>query len=52
MTSPAIPETDATANDRFQAILAATLTDRSWPFSEVCERLLNMLVVERVRFAF
>ena len=29
-----------------------TLNGAYWPFSEVRERLLNMLVVERVRFAF
>jgi hypothetical protein len=36
---------------RFEAKLVVTPTGRCWPFSEVRERLLNMLVVQRVRFA-
>jgi hypothetical protein len=38
-------------NVGFPEIFAALPTVSSWPFSEVRERLLNMMVVERVRFA-
>jgi hypothetical protein len=43
---------EAGPNVRLRANWTVRRGGSLWPFSEVRERLLNMLVVERVRFAF